>query len=243
MDRENPTKGKTMKEKIEDNVLQIANSFTVPNWMNALPQNGGPLDVAGKIIRDLISLDNNFSDGLSAVASDPELSEIGIAKNQKSVGHENLAKLKKVKAETEGVISKAIEKGRNEAKSKSERTLEIIITENLRAQETRRWLFESVGDDSLLLGNVIREASERGDLETLDAILEAPASWPMANTYDRQAVKSTRDELEELSLGDETVQLIQAEKDIFNRIAWVTDRISEVTEQRDEIAELAFGDE
>jgi hypothetical protein len=232
-----------MKDQIHDNVLKLATSFTVPDWMNALPQNGGPLDVAGKIIRDLSALDGDIADGLSAVANDPELSKIGITKKQKSVGHEKLAKLKTIKAETESVISKAIEKGRNEAKDKSETTPEANLAAILRAQETRRWLFESVGDDNLLLGNVIREASERGDLETLDAILEAPASWPLANTYDRQAVKSTRDQMEELSLGDETVQLIQAEKDIFNRIAWVTDRISEVTEQRDEIAELAFGDE
>jgi hypothetical protein len=243
MDRENPLERLTMKEKSQDNILKLAASFTMPDWMKNLPQNGGPLDVAGKVIRNLSALDGDLAESLSDAASDPDLSSSGIGKKQKSVANEKLAKLKTIKAETEGVISKAIEKGRNDAKAKSETTPDAKLAAILRAQETRRYLFESIGDDNLLLGNVIRDASEHGDIETLDAILGAPASWPLVNTYDRQAVKSTRDEMEELSLGSETVQLIQAEKDITNRIEWVTERISEVTDKRDEIAELASGNE
>lgn len=204
------------------NITKLATSLTVPDWANHAPGTGSAHDVAARILRDVISIDDAAAAAIEAVADNPDLSAVGIAKEQVATGTAKIAALAPLRAEVGKVIGKAVAKARAK---ETEQTPEAAMASMLRATESRRWIFETVGKDSMKLDGIIREAEERGDTETIDAILSAPPAWPLSGSFDRAAVTAKRDGMIDENLGPEIVVLAQAEKDLADRLDWTEQRI------------------
>jgi len=204
------------------NVTKLATALTVPNWANSLPGTGAPLDVAGRILRDVVKLDDAAATAIESEAENPDLSVTGIAKARIATGEAKIKALAPLRAEVEKVIGGAISKAR--AKD-TETTPEQAMSRMLRADETRRWLFQAVGDDPLKLELAIREAVDAGDVETVDAILSAPPVWPPSKSFDHAALTEQRNGMIDQNLGPEIVVLAQAEKDLTDRLDWAEQRI------------------
>lgn len=224
------------------NVLKLSRSLTVPNWMQDLPGTGAPLDVAGRLLRSVLSVDDAAEKSIIAAGSNADLSQQGNAKARKADGKIQLELLAKIKAEAVTVVSAAVAKAR---KVKPDHDPAAVLISELRDREIRDLLLQKVGDDSLQLTMEIREAQGRGDSIMLDALLAAPDVSPLASMFDRADVQARRDQMVDASLGEETVMLIQAETDLFDRIEWAQKHIEEtagLNANDDNIAKIASGE-
>ena len=210
------------RKKPEDNIAEIATALTAPAWINDLPQTGTPLDVAGRIYRQLEELHNGTPGIIAAAAENDDLSERGKGKAKHAAGETQLVPIAKLKAEAEKVLGGAIEKARS---NRPECTPEKVMADISLAAETRRWLFEAHGQDALMLETTLREAEAAGDIATIDAVLTAPASWPLAKSFDRDEWTQRRAALADADLGPATLTLIQAQADLSARFEWVAEAI------------------
>ena len=206
------------------NVLKLSQSLTLPDWANKYSEDHGILTVAARILRDTLDIDEAAHNSIELAGADPDLSEIGSRKARKAAGEVQLELLAKVKSEAERVITKAVNDAR--AKATKEKSPVETMIEETRAREIRDLLLQSVGEDSLKLKMAISDAQARDDSITIDAILNAPSVSPLAGMIDRDALKELRNGMVDASLGEETVALVQAEADLFQRIQWAKERIT-----------------
>ena len=209
-----------------DNILKLSRSMSVPGWVHEVPKDGGKLCVAGRILKDALNIDEAAEGAIQAAGADPDLSDSGKAKARKKTGKIQSGLLDKLEIETFAVVSKAIAEARSTAKQ--EQSPHAAMIAEIRAREIRDLLMQRVGTDSLQLTLAINEADERGDSITLDALLDAPSVSPLAEMIDRTDLKARRDKMVDLSLGKETVALIQAEGDVLDRIKWAKENISKL---------------
>ena len=207
-----------------DNILKLSRSITLPDWADRVPKTGSKIDVAARLIRDTISIDEAAIGAIDLAGADPDLSDSGKGKARGAAGEIQIGLLGNIEAETHAVISKAVAEAR--ANAKKGQSAAALDKANRRAGEIRHWLYEAIGDDGLKLEIFIREAIDRNDTETLDAILEAPFVWPLAQSFDRSPVAATRSEMVDASLGEEIVELVRAEKDVLDRLQLAKENIS-----------------
>jgi hypothetical protein len=226
------------------NITKLATALTVPEWTRRLPGTGAPLDVAGRIMRDLSALDDEAEGRIVEAGKNPDLSPSGRTKAVAVAGEAELVNLDELRRETERHITGAVVKARAE---KTEPTPEAVMRTINRATETRRYLVESLGEDSLKLEGVIRDAESAGDTETIDAILDGPPAWPLYGAFDREAVTAKRNGMTDANLGPDVVTLVNAERDLKDRIGWVEAHIRDTAgislegDQIEEIANAAVG--
>ncbi len=219
-----------MSHANSDNIHRLASALTVPSWTEGpLPETGGPIDVAARIMRSVITLYSTVDAVIEEAGSNPDLSKSGKEKARRTAGEGLLAEHEKLKEETERVIGGEVGKARARQPQLS---AEERVAASLRATEIRNAL-SGLADDSLKLEIVVREAVDRGDTETLDALLTAPAALPLASAFDREAVTAARREMVDAALGEDVVQLVVAEGDLMDRLEWTADHIREAAGIKD----------
>lgn len=207
------------------NVLKLSQSITEPDWLHTLPGTGAPIDVAGRILRNVLDIHSAAGGAIEMAGADSDLSEQGQVKAQKAAGRVQLGLLETLETEAVKVVSAAVAKARS--KAKTDQSPDSLATAEGRAREIRDWIFREVGTDSLKLEIILRGAVERGDSETVDALLGGPQVWPLAQAFDRATLTAERAGMIDASLGEETVALVQAESDLMERIQWAKDGIIE----------------
>ena len=208
-----------------DNITTLASALTVPEWMKNLPGEGTPIDVAGRLVRSVITLDNAAEAVIVEAGSNPDLSESGQAKAKAAAGETLLEELDTLREESERIVTRNVQKARA---ARPQLTAEEKVASSLRATEIRNAL-SGLADDQLKLGVVIREAVERGDSETIDALLTAPAALPLASAFNRADLMARRAEMVDASLGEGVVNLVQAERDLNDRLEWTASHIRQAS--------------
>ncbi len=188
------------------------------------PGIGSPIDVAARVFRNLSDLHDASPAIINAAADNPDLSKTGKGKARKTAGEAQLAAMAKLQDEAKTVITSALNKARAK---RPERTAEEIAERISLAAETRRWLFEAHGQDALMLETTLREAEANADVATLDAVLKAPPSWPLARSFDKEDWTRRRAALADNDLGPEAVALVQAQADLTARFQWVGDAVKQ----------------
>jgi hypothetical protein len=226
----------------KDNTLETANALTTPAFILSLPETGDPLDVAGKIYRDIHGVNESMTQAVYSIDADGHLSDDGKAAKRAEVAKAKRHELRKAEAELSGLVEHTIQK------AKAARKRETPLSDSaqqLRNQEIRGYIAERVkGQDNLGMTVVINKAIETNDFETLDAILSAPPAWEPGDLIDDiPGLESARFEMEKSKLGIDAVALIQADKELKSTIAAVDLNLAVIADDApDEIKELAHGD-
>ena len=224
----------------KDDIKEIATGLTTPSFLQRLPETGEPLDVAGKIYRDIFAINRSMMEAVYSIDSNGNLSDQGKAAERKNVAKAKQHELKKSEAELSGLVDHTVSKAR---KSKEKENPLSDSAQQVRNQEIRRIISERVGNDGLEMQTMINELIETGEAGAIDAILDAPGVWPQSQlipSYDE--LGAARIAMEDIKLGTSVAALIEADKELKGTIAAVENNISEFFAPPDDIKELADGD-
>ena len=203
----------------KSNIEKIAENKPQPAWLSELPEDGSVLDVIGNKFRKVLNRAEAVAAAVEAVNASNKLTDFGKEEKLSERGADFLEKheelTKDIEAEIPGLVSKA------KAKLAKPEVSEIgQLMAMMRGQEIRRDLAAEIGSDSLKLETRIREAEATGDVDLLDAVLNAHPSSPLQ--FDRAELTRRRDSISED--GGMTAILI-AQSDLQDRLDWAAEGI------------------
>jgi hypothetical protein len=226
---------------IGDNISQILDGITTPDFYLGLTGEGALFEQAGAALREVLAINGAFQSIVDDIDGDLEKSDLGKSRAIQAAAKEALAKFRLVELKLTDSIDKATSKARaNAAKADPpDRAAEAV-----RQSEIRRLISEQVGQDGIAMQTLISEATETGDVESIAALVDAPLFWQQASLIpDPAALSATLIEMHDKRLGLEVGQFIAAGKEMATVFDNVRHRLEPVAspEQSDNVRQLATG--
>ncbi|MBT6220374.1 MAG: hypothetical protein HOI45_11680 [Rhodospirillaceae bacterium] len=225
----------------KDNLSQILDGLTMPDFYPGLTGEGALVEQAGASLREVQAINAAFQSIVDDIDADVERSDVGKSRAIQTAAAETLSKVRQVELKLNDSIDKATSKARaNAAKADPpDRAAEAV-----RQSEIRRLISEAVGMDGIAMQTLISEATETGDVESIAALVDAPLFWKQASLIpDHAALSATLIEMHDQRLGLEVGQFIAAGKEMATVFDNVRHRLEPVAspEQADNVRQLATG--
>jgi hypothetical protein len=220
-----------MPKNQSDRINDVASGLIAPQFIDNLPEDGRPVDVAAKNWRSLQGIDDALTQTVNSIDADDLITDKGKRIQIKEAAGKLLAEALTLKHEHAEFVGKHVRKAQREA------TPETIHpgAAATRQAEIRRLIAEQIGQDGLKMRELLSQAESVGDAETLAAIADAPLAWSQsALVPDHKALAETLAQLATDQLGEDISTLIQADRELGPKFENVQKRLELVLDGPDD---------